>query len=154
MDTSQTCSVTCAACGKAAALICTGCAGDKNITDFVPTPTWYCDKACQTAHWATHKKSCQAVHAKVKLFRAGVLLQQVFLATRAEAFDISLEHVMRSQDGKLHLFDQASQAGVRSLSSGVKNHPEVMNAVLSYCAGYDGLCGVTFELAKRAFSGK
>lgn len=154
MDTSETPSTVCHACGGAAQTICSGCAGDRNITDFVPTPTRYCGKDCQTADWNSHKASCQAVQAKVKLFRAGALLQQAFLATRAEAFDLSIAKIEQAQDGSIHFFDSPSQVGIRPFSSTLTTNSCVKNAVLSYGAGGDTFAGSMYELCKKAFSGQ
>lgn len=147
-------SAVCTVCGEVATTFCAGCASDKTIEDFAPTPTHYCGKGCQTAHWASHKKSCQAVQAKVKLFRAGLLLQQMFLAGRAEAHDLSIARLERAQNGGIHIFDQPSQVGIRPLSSTLTNDENTKNAVLSYGAGDDVYSGLMFELCKRALKGQ
>jgi hypothetical protein len=78
--------MTCAVCAKPATTHCSGCASDEIIKVLgYRTPNFYCGTACQQSEWTSHKKLCKLTQAQTKLFRAGEILQEAFLATREEA---------------------------------------------------------------------
>jgi hypothetical protein len=83
----------CVTCGQPATTRCTGCVGVE--VDGAPTSALYCGKGCQSKDWATHKQVCQAVQGRKKLFRAAELIQEIFHAVRAEAFDLHITKVER-----------------------------------------------------------
>lgn len=88
----------------------------------------------------------------MKLFRTGQLLQECFLATRAEAFDLCVTRVERAEDGTIHFFDKPAER-ICPFSLGLTNNVVVKNAVLSWGAGGDVFAGLTFELSKQALKG-
>jgi hypothetical protein len=107
---------------------------------------------CQESHWDSHKSSCRAAQPSIKLFRTGQLLQECFLAARAEAFDLCITRVERAQDGTIHFFDTPAER-VRPISPALTNDVVVKNAVLSWGAGRDLFAGSMFELTKQALKG-
>lgn len=117
-------------------------------------PSYYCGRVCQIADQPSHKTLCQAAQAQTMLFRAGDLLQQSFLQTRAEAFDLCVTRVERFRDGAVHFFDEPAE-GVCPLSPAATNGIDkfMKNAVLSYGAARDVFSGLMFELGERAFKG-
>lgn len=141
----------CATCSKPATTHCAGCTSTENIG--ARTVTLYCGKACQAAHWQSHKGFCQAIQAKSKLFRASRLLQECFFATRAEAFDLIITRVEIASDGTVHIFEGTSPTKVLQLSLAPTHSAETRNTVLSFRAGRDVFCGLMLELGRQAFKG-
>lgn len=147
----------CAVCGKEAKTHCAGCTAGEDSTLHLPR-TFYCGKDCQVEHWETHKGPCKAALPLVKLFRAGKILQEVFLATRAESFDYLLASVGRQADGEIHIFDASTRgvlARVVTLPAFIASQPDdIKRAVLSYNAGSDILTCMLYKLSTEAFKGK
>jgi hypothetical protein len=152
MDTSDTPNTACTVCSKPASTICSGCADGRDTAGNQLAPTRYCGTDCQNSDWASHKSSCRAAQPSIKLFRTGQLLQECFLATRAEVFDLCITRVERAQDGTIHFFDKPAES-VRSISLALTNDVVMKNAVLSWGAGRDVFAGSMFELSKQALKG-
>lgn len=142
----------CTVCSKPANTLCAGCADALDITGNHLAPTRYCGTTCQAFDKLSHKNSCQAAQAGIKLFRAGRLLKECFLAIREEAFDLFIVGVKHSQDGTIHLFDEPADK-VRSLLRTLANDTKTKDAVLSLGAGRDVFSGIMFELCNRALEG-
>jgi hypothetical protein len=148
---------TCVVCAKPATTHCAGCISEeitKNLNHH--TPTLYCGQACQRRNWASHKEHCKLAQAQTKLFRAGEILQEAFLATRAEAFDFPIARVERQADGDIHVFDStepSSHNKVMPLSITLSDDPKIKQAVLSYCAGGDTLSDMMTELGCEVLKG-
>lgn len=98
----------CLYCDEPATLLCSSC---KN-TPFSSTAksnshpfeqTYYCNAACQKAHWRTHKPVCKALQQRRHLFRAGALLQRIFYLYRERTFDKPIARLERitTRDRKL-----------------------------------------------------
>lgn len=143
----------CAICRKPASSVCAGCVEGTDIASINHRPARYCGEDCQKADWPSHQQSCQAVQAKIKLFRAGQILQECFLATRAAASDVCASRVEREGDGTIHFYNQRADR-VRPLLLDLAKTIEMRNAVLSYGASGEVFAGLMFELGKRAFRGK
>lgn len=152
MNTSNTPNTACTVCSKPASTHCAGCADGRDVAGKSLKPTRYCSTDCQFSDWSSHKKSCRDAQPSIKLFRAGQLFQECFLATRAEAFDLCITRVDRAQDGNLHFFDTPAEK-VRSFPLGLTNDVVTKNAVLSWGAGRDVFAGLMFELSKQALKG-
>lgn len=120
------------------------------------TPAFYCSKECLKQDWSSHKDACHAAQlekvATKKLFRAGELLQEAFLATRAQVFDISIEKVQKlHESGRMIIFDgPSSDPGQISFSE----DPEDRAALLSFNAGGDVFRRMMHEFGSKAFEGK
>jgi hypothetical protein len=152
MDTSDTPNTACVVCSKPASTLCSGCKDGRDAAGNYITPTRYCSTECQESHWNSHKSSCRAAQPSIKLFRTGQLLQECFLAARAEAFDLCITRVERAQDGTIHFFDTPAER-VRPISPALTNDVVVKNAVLPWGAGRDLFAGSMFELTKQALKG-
>jgi len=152
MDTSDTPNAACVVCSKPANTVCAGCADGRDAAGNYLAPTRYCGNDCQTADWPSHRTSCRAAQPTIKLFRTGQLLQECFLATRAEAFDLCVTSVERAQDGTIHFFDKPAER-VCPISLVLTNDVVMKDAVLSWGAGRDVFAGLTFELIKQALKG-
>lgn len=139
----------CATCGKSATTRCVGCTDTENSG--AHTVTLYCGKECQIADWQLHKKSCQAIQAKSKLFRASQLLQECFFATRAEAFDLSITSVEVASNGTIHIFEGIPPTRVLQLSLNSAHFVETRNTVLSFRFGRDVFSGLMLDLGRQAF---
>ena len=151
MATQTASSDACATCGKPATTRCAGCSDTENSG--AHTVTLYCGKECQIADWQLHKKFCQAIQAKSKLFRASQLLQECFFATRAEAFDLSIKSVEVASNGTIHIFEGVPPTRVLQLSLNPAHSVETRNAVLSFRAGRDVFSGLMLDLGRQAFKG-
>jgi hypothetical protein len=151
--------MTCAVCAKPATTHCAGCATEevKKLLGH-HTPTFYCGTACQQSDWNSHKKLCKLKQAQTKVFRAGEILKEVFLATREEAYTKNVIKVERKEDGKLHVFATAlkaiSDCRPRPFSTALPDGgPEVKQAVLSLGGGADAMSGLMYQLAKELVTG-
>lgn len=142
----------CAVCSKPATSVCAGCANGRDAAGNHLTPTRYCGSDCQKADWPFHQQPCRATQPSIKLLRAGQLLQECFLATRAEAFDLCVTSVERAQDGGIHFFDEPAE-GVGPIPPTLFKDVATKNAVLSWGAGRDNFAGLMFNLAIQAFAG-
>lgn len=152
----DTLSNTCSVCGEAASARCIACF-DVKYPNKISASTFYCSKDCQTKGWPSHKKDCQAVQARKKLFRAGELLQEAFFATRAEAFDLKDAKVEKFSDGTLHIFDApklASSPTIGPISDKFGFDTKTKQAILSWNAGNDVFHSMILELGRKAFKGK
>lgn len=148
----------CTVCAKPATTHCAGCVSEeitKNLGHH--TPRLYCGKECQRSDWESHKKPCNLVQAQAKLFRAGDILKEVFLATRAEALDLHLAEVECSGDDEIQIYDSAEASSfdkVGPLLVTLPDDEKVKHAVVSYRAGVDALAGVMDALGKQLLNGK
>ena len=142
----------CTVCNKPASNVCAGCADVRDASGNYLSPTRYCGSDCQKADWPSHKQPCQAAQPSIKLFRAGQLLQESFLATRAEAVDLCVSSVERAQDGTIHFFDKPAEM-VLPMSPTLTKDVPMKNAVLSWGTGRDVFAGLMFSLGIQAFAG-
>ena len=152
--TQATSSGACATCGKPATTHCGGCAGTDEHG--FSTSTLYCSKACQTKDWSAHKQACQSLQSRKKLSRAAQLIQDFFLAIKAEVFDLNITNVVRDEEGKLHLFEApfGSPLQYGPAATWMDGDVDVTRAILSYCAGGDVFADPFFDVCVKAFSGK
>lgn len=164
MDSQTKPTGSCAACGKASSSRCVGCT-DTDNDNANAAATFYCSKACQAQHWLSHKDACHAAQlekvATKKLFRAGKLLQDAFLATRSEAFDLSISKIVKAYSGRNDPMLLVYCVPKRQLPevvlygpAKIPTHPEYTSSVLSFLAGGDVFTGMIHELAKKAFEGQ
>ena len=67
----------CSVCQKEANLVCKGC---KNTPDSAGSLTgvYYCDASCQKDDWSAHKIHCKMSNDRRALYRAGIVLQQLY----------------------------------------------------------------------------
>jgi hypothetical protein len=149
---------TCNYCGKTTSVHCKGCTdvdannGDREVT-------YYCNNVCQKHDWASHSPSCQAIQMKKvatkKLFRAGELLQEAFMATRAHTFDINVEELKKFYSGGKYIIVEGLKP--LTLSPGticIQSDPQATAVLLSCCAGGDVLAGTMHHLGNKVFQGK
>jgi hypothetical protein len=143
----------CAICGQPAATRCAGCADTEHTG--TQGPTLYCSKACQTKGWTKHMVACKAAQDRKKLFRAAELIQETFYAVRAEVFDLNVFQVLRTSNGKLHIFDRpdSSPGYVVPARTWADGDIGVIHAVLSYSAGGCAFSNDLYELGRQAFKG-
>ena len=107
----------CSTCRSPASLRCPRYVEGLNEEE-KPVTTYYCNKKCQKASWASHKSICSARQARKQLFRAGHLVQAAFLEYRRKTFDMAIAKVeKRGQD--IHLW-----AGVRERGQMYMPFPE------------------------------
>ncbi|KAM0724008.1 hypothetical protein Q7P37_000999 [Cladosporium fusiforme] len=152
----------CAHCGNFARAHCAGCT-DADNNRFHVASTYYCNRDCQIKGRPSHKFDCRAAKASKsdikKLFRVGQLLQEAFLATRAETFDLSVLSVIDSdiEDNKLIFYTPKQQVLQRPGVSVIPgrfalfDYSEDNNSVLSYRAGADVFVGMVYRLGRKAF---
>lgn len=153
-DNDNTATHACAACGKTATTYCAAC--DEQEHNGGRPPSFYCGSACQALHRSSHKWDCQPAVAHKKLFRAGELMQEAFLAICVEIFDMDIAKVERDRDGKLHLFKGTILDPLKVIqpaTTWMSGDPEVKRAVLSYLAGGDAFSNAGYDLGVNAFKG-
>ena len=100
----------CANCSKPAKRRCTSCV-EGLVADGNPSPTFYCSVECQNVDWAKHKVTCRHADARKTLYRGAELLQATFYIVREVAFDFEFTEVIKTEDGKLHIYDTWTKAG-------------------------------------------
>ncbi|KAK6433481.1 hypothetical protein LTR95_010338 [Oleoguttula sp. CCFEE 5521] len=100
----------CAICNKDAFHRCAGCAEGVDISGS-PTVTWYCSKACQTAHWPTHKIECKDTSYRKHFYRAGDLLQQCFHLFSRKFWNHTWSSWERDETGKLYAWMHGPDTG-------------------------------------------
>lgn len=88
---------TCAACGKASTTRCAGCIEGIDQQGQL-SPTYYCSKDCQRAHWSQHKAECKLANAHKVLYRGGELVQEMFYKYRERFFDLNISKVRHNPD--------------------------------------------------------
>ncbi|KAK4549521.1 hypothetical protein LTR36_006518 [Oleoguttula mirabilis] len=94
----------CEACGRASTTRCAGCI--EGLDHYgQPSPTYYCNKTCQKAHWTEHKADCKLANTRKVLYRGGELLQKAFYTFRDVAFDLKITSVTK-QGEALIVHDQ------------------------------------------------
>ena len=91
----------CAACGKPASRLCSGCIEGVDV-DGNLSQTVYCNVDCQKTHFPEHKTFCRHSNARKQLYRGGQLLQKAFL-TFAEIGNSSMVSDVWHQDGKINV---------------------------------------------------
>lgn len=108
----------CAHCHKLDAKFhCAGCRDTPSVHNKPQSTAVYCNKECQKAGWASHRKSCKNLQARKALFRAADLIQAIWYAVRRESFDccvIKAEEV----DGELIIHEGAYDAGTTKRERG------------------------------------
>lgn len=95
----------CAHCGADANQRCSRCSEGVDV-DGGPSPTYYCTTDCQKADFSKHKAICRIANARKQLYRAADLLKEVFLELRHAAFDIDIQNVVRSREGRLQIHER------------------------------------------------
>ena len=102
----------CAHCNGDASLNCSGCYHAPEYEAGDVKQTKYCGRECQTAHWPSHKASCNPMRKRLKLLRAARLLKAVLLAYRECVFDLDVSKIELS-DGVLQLHQRLRLASAR-----------------------------------------
>lgn len=156
MATQATPKGNCTHCGTATTVYCKACT-DVDNNDSNRKITYYCNGVCQKNDWASHSAACKAAQlekvATKKLFRAGELLQEAFLATRAHTFDITIAELTKFKCGKF-LIREGPKADLSPSTINIHGDPQATAVILSCCAGGDVLAGMMYQLGKKAFQGK
>lgn len=143
---------TCTVCGKASTTRCGGCLEGVDHHG-QPSPTYYCGKDCQKAHWTEHKNECKLANARKVLYRGGELLQKAYYAFREEAFDLLLCEV-RKEGRHLHVYEgvwEDRRVLVRYPHHLVSD-PIDKQALLSHRACTDAVAH-TYQLSRKIFEG-
>lgn len=133
----------CTMCNQRARKRCTGCTEVDKEARVVKHIAFYCTNECQKADWRAHKAPCKAAQAKEYLARAADFLKRVFLAVRAEAFDLGVVgDVAQDEQGGLHFFTvDMNKRGKTSfpLTEHMRGREHLTNMMLSFHAGGDVL---------------
>jgi hypothetical protein len=148
---------TCTYCGKTTSIHCKACT-DVDVNDGDRKVTYYCNSVCQKNDWASHSAACQSAQiekvATKKLFRAGEILQEVFMATRANTFDITIAELRKFKCGK-YIIREGPKPDLSPNTISVNgDDPQATAVVLSCCAGGDFLAGAMHHIGKKVFQGK
>jgi hypothetical protein len=83
----------CARCQKDATKRCGGCLGAPVYDKNPPKPTFYCSSECQKAGWSRHKANCQLLQARISLYRAAILLQEMMCRIRRNAYPLLVDSI-------------------------------------------------------------
>lgn len=106
--------------------------------------------------------------------KAAELIQEVFFAVRAEAFDLKINDVKRDEDGHIHIYDESlKQDGIdengklnifyasaskpfciQPAASWMDGDPDVKRCILSYGAGGDVFSHALFGIGAGTIKGK
>jgi hypothetical protein len=152
----------CNYCGKTTSVHCKACT-DVDVSNSDHRVTYCCNNVCQKNDWTSHSAVCQAAQLKKvatkKLFRAGGLLQEVFMATRVHTMDINVVELREFNDGgKYIIIEGLKPAGgpvtLTPGTTGDPGDPQSLAVLLSCCAGGDVLTGMMHHLGKQVFQGK
>ncbi|KAH6663159.1 hypothetical protein B0J14DRAFT_662149 [Halenospora varia] len=141
------------------------CAGCNNVPAYgeagAPPNTVYCSKACQTAHWETHKQICKTLNIRRIIFQAGATLQDVFYNYRFQVFDQKIVKIDRKH-GKIYVQASKSDFAGRTRHSifdclhpfptSLVQSKEEEKAILTSLAADDALCFM-YEMIKYFFGG-
>lgn len=92
---------TCASCGKVGRLVCVGCIKAPAYLDDTAPATYYCDAACQKAHWAEHKDRCKLLQRRKMLHRAAKVIQDLYYILLRKSFRHSVEKVDRVDENTI-----------------------------------------------------
>jgi hypothetical protein len=146
---------TCTHCGKSTSTHCKACT-DIDDNDSDREVTYYCNNVCQGNDWTSHSAVCRAAQLKKvatkKLFRAGDLLQEVFMATRVHTIDINVVELREFNGGKYIIIEGLKPPGgpvtLTPGTTGDPGDPQFLAVLLSCCAGGDVLTGMMHHLGK------
>lgn len=61
------------------------------------TIVYYCNPACQKAHWSAHKPECKASQSRRALYRAGYLVQALHFTLRRNTWSWSISKLERDR---------------------------------------------------------
>ncbi|KAL9580315.1 MAG: hypothetical protein Q9212_004568 [Teloschistes hypoglaucus] len=86
-DKNPTLGKSCDYCAQPAALCCSGCVDSPTSRGTQSPRTFYCTPTCQRAAWHVHKKICNTLSARKRVYRAGDTIQRIFYAYRERAFE-------------------------------------------------------------------
>ncbi|KAL8633169.1 hypothetical protein Q9189_001069 [Teloschistes chrysophthalmus] len=64
-----------------------GCVDSPTLRGNQPPRTFYCTPTCQRAAWHVHKKICNTLSARKRVYRAGDTIQRIFYAYRERIFE-------------------------------------------------------------------
>ena len=148
----------CANCGVDATMKCTGCVDAPEYQVGDSASTMYCNSACQTTHWPTHKSRCRSLGKRKKLLRAAKILKAALLTYTEIVFDDDLKKI-ECLDGVLYLHHNRNPDADRLKRGLFPDHlttnVEHKEAALAYnqCSTAMALLGrLTRELLKGACS--
>lgn len=143
----------CAYCQKDATQFCTGRSG-LNEFDATISKTWYCNADCQATHWKTHKPTCKDYQERIKIYRAGKVLQRVFWKFREHAFDIPVKKCKKN--GIELVLIQGHRDDERPICPLPKDRnltAEDRHAIMTYSFCGEAL-GFMFNVAKELLDGE
>ncbi|KAK3673966.1 hypothetical protein LTR78_006168 [Recurvomyces mirabilis] len=85
----------CSRCGRASAVNCEKCAEGLEQNG-EPSQILYCGRQCLEADKKAHASDCGLRIDRLQLFRAGKLVQDAFLQSREQPFDLCIESVKKN----------------------------------------------------------
>ena len=146
----------CAKCKKPATKRCLRCIEGVDI-DGELAPTYYCSKECQTADWTKHKVECRSANDRKQLFRAGVLLEEIYLTYLHVAFALRISDIVMEGES-IHIYSPPEdsfkyEGPFVPFPEHLVTDDVVKNAVLTFQTCNASLAFM-HELIKRTFDGK
>lgn len=85
----------CAHCSAVATLACNGCRDAPDGAGGVVRTVWYCGATCQKKDWPKHKSKCKDAQCRLRLYRAGKLLQSLYYIFLRQAWNWSIDRIER-----------------------------------------------------------
>lgn len=129
-NTGPATNTSCQNCKRPATTKCQGCLAAPEYTTSSFISISYCDKACQIAHWPSHKTQCLVAQKRKKLLRAATLLKSTLLAHRECAFDVQLSKV-DFRDGNLYLHQNTKRRKLHQFPDHLVTEKEYKEAALA-----------------------
>lgn len=90
MASSQPITGKCVVCGEPASLRCSRCAEGVKTDGSPIAVLYYCGIKCQKKDFLSHKAECRESNKRMKLYRIGALLQEMFFTFRELTFELNI----------------------------------------------------------------
>ncbi|KAK2629531.1 hypothetical protein QTJ16_000351 [Diplocarpon rosae] len=83
---------------------CSACKDVPNLPNESRADRVYCSIKCQRTEWKEHKRICILLQERMRLYRAGELLQEILYCLREKVFDRNIERIDH-KDGRMTIHD-------------------------------------------------